>query len=468
MEPIVYLVSDLHLGPGRDAATGEWNALEDFRADEAFCAFLDTISATDGPIELIIAGDFIDYPQVLPELGPTSPADHLGTTEEESLERTRVVLGQRPQVASGHPAVFERLRRFMVDGHSITILAGNHDIDILWPRVWALLFDTIYPPGSSGVLQRQSFSYIVGRGPRGRIYIEHGNEHDPTSRFGDQMSAPFASDADGVLRLKRCWGTLFLDKVYNQLERERWFIDNVKPILRVIQLGLRNDFPFTATALALLVKFLLSNGLPPSALSAGVLAAEGQAWPKHLRASEAVVDAVADDELRRYLERRMADPAFRAAFEEQVQGFSEAEWQAISVGAAQQPTLDEAVAKTAGAGAEGAAVLGLFGGADEYQQAAREILERDPSISTVVMGHTHAAIDGLVAPFYLSGQRTGYYFNSGTWTPHLRERPDDTYSWQEIADPANYTSLLTYLRLVPDQQGAYRAELHNWSAEWSG
>ncbi len=54
------------------------------------------------------------------------------------------------------------------------------------------------------------------------------------------------------------------------------------------------------------------------------------------------------------------------------------------------------------------------------------------------MGHTHFAIDGLTEPIYLGGNRTGYYYNSGTWTWHLRERPDG-YTWQQLSDPANYT-----------------------------
>src|SRR5262249_7386386 len=231
MNPVVYLISDLHLGPGRDATTGEWDALEDFQFDEALSAFLEHISsAHQEPIELIIAGDFLDYPQILPDLGPISPSNDLGTTEAESVERTLVALGQRPKVASGHPAVFEALRKFMANGHSVTIMVGNHDIDLLWPEVWRLIFDAIYPPGAPGALMREPYSRTYGTADRGRIYVEHGHERDIQNCFGDQMTQPFAVDRQGVKRLKRCWGTLFVDKVYNQLERERWFIDNVKPI----------------------------------------------------------------------------------------------------------------------------------------------------------------------------------------------------------------------------------------------
>src|SRR5262245_15665374 len=341
MASIVYLISDLHLGPGRLPSTNDWDPLEDFRADDALAAFLDRISSAGGaPLELVIAGDFIDYPQILPELGLKSPQNQRGTTQEESLERTRVVLGQRPALASGHPAVFARLRRFMGDGHSVTILVGNHDIDLLWPDVWGLIFDTLYPPGAAGTLRREEFSYIVGQAGRGRIYIEHGHERDPENCFGDQMTMPFGEDKNGVLRLKRCYGTLFVDKVYNQLERQRWFIDNVKPISRVIGLGLKNDLVFTGTALALIVKFFLTGGLPPKQVAA-VLGVE-DTWPEEQRHGDAVVAAVADDELRAYLERRMADPAFRASFEDEVQEFDEDDWRQIQEGVGQQPTLDQA------------------------------------------------------------------------------------------------------------------------------
>lgn len=460
MDTVAYLVSDLHLGPGRDPATGAWHPLEDFQVDDGFCAFLDHISVGGAPVELVIAGDFIDFPQILPELGLTSPANQLGTTEEESLERTKVVVGQRPDVSSGHPAVFARMRRFMEDGHSITIIVGNHDVDLLWPKVWALLFDTIYPPGAAGELRRMPFSYVIGSGSRGRIYIEHGHERDPENAIGDLMAQPFTNDRFGVRRVKRPYGTLFVDKVYNQLERERWFIDNVKPISRVIGLGLKNDFAFTAPALALLIKFFFTSGLPPRQLptAAAVLGEAGPDWPEQERTADALVDAVADTELRDHLARRMADPSFRTEFEQEVQQFNEEEWRTMAAGASYQPTLDQITT-----GPAAPTVLGER--EDQYQAAARQVLEADASISAVVMGHTHDAIDGLVQPLYLSGGRTAYYFNSGTWTQHLRERPDYSLSWQEITDSANYTSSLTYLQFTPGADGAYSVELHNWAAE---
>jgi UDP-2,3-diacylglucosamine pyrophosphatase LpxH len=458
MERLVYVVSDLHLGPGVDPRTNRPDPLEDFEGDEAFCTFLEQIGGQTQPVELVIAGDFLEYTQTLPALGLRSPADHLGTTEEESLERTRVILGQRGQT-KGHKEIFDGLRRFMVNGNSITIIAGNHDIDLLWPRVWAEVFDTIYPPGSAGFLQRKHYSYIVGEG-LGAVHIEHGHEHDPANRFGDQMSQPFAYDSFGVKRLKRCWGTLFVDKVYNKLEQERWFIDNVKPILRVVKLGLRNDFGFTSTAIALVVRFLLSSGLPPMSGQGDLLGAAPTDVVKP-KADE-IIAAIHDPEMRAYLETHSDNPKMRAALEKAISGMSSTEWSMIAEGGAPQASLDEAGAAPGG----GEVLGGFFGGQqpeDAYRAAARQVMEADERITTVVMGHTHVPIDGQAEPAMEIGtMRDGRFFNSGTWTPHLRDEANYNYSWQEIADRNNYETSYSYVLLEPDRYGSYRASLQRF------
>lgn len=450
MDRVVYVVSDLHLGPGR-LPDGSEDPLEDFTAGEDFARFLDQIGSGGPPVELVIAGDFLEVPQTLPEVGLASPSDHLGSTQEESLRRVRVIMGRSPEVSSGHPEVFAALRRFMVEGNSITIIAGNHDIDLLWGEVWAEVFDAIYPPGAAGDLRLFEYAYTVGEGPHGRVYIEHGHEHDKANRFGDRMAMPFALDSQGERRLKRCWGTLFVEKVYNQLERERWFIDNVKPIPKVVSLGLRNDFRFTATALGLMATFLLTSGLPPILGGGGVLGAAAEAAPP---SAEDVAAALNDDLLRSQIEAQMSDPAFRAEFEQAMAGADPAALGAAISGSAAQISLGEAAGEAVvlgGAGAEG----------DDYRRAARAVLEGDPAVGAVIMGHTHAPIDGYTSPIDLADGRSGYYFNSGTWTRHLKDQARE-YSWAEIADLANYTSSNTYIKLEPQADGSYRPTLANW------
>lgn len=450
MEQTVYVVSDLHVGPGW-LPDGRLDPLEDFTSDSQFAQFLDTIGTTGEPVELVIAGDFLEYCQTLPEIGLASPEDHLGSTEAESIRRTEVILGYRPDIASGHPEVFKALRRFMVEGNSITIIVGNHDVDLLWKGVWARIFDAIYPPGAAGDLRRVRYAYTLGQGLRGRVYIEHGHEYDPANRFGERMEHPFGIDRMGVRRLKRCWGTLFVDKVYNQLEKERWFIDNVKPILRVVKLGLRHDPIFTATAMGLVARFLLTSGLPP------LLGSADERAQDIAPDARSIVAAIADPDLRAVLEERIDDPAFREEFERTVYSGDRAELALALSGVAPQLTLDDVTATT-----RDAVILG-GGIGDPYRTAAQTILEHDPSVSTVIMGHTHGPLDGITNPIALTDGRVGYYFNSGTWTLHLKDEPHRNYTWAEIADPANYTASYTYVRLDPDGHGGYRPSLGRWS-----
>ena len=454
MERVVYVVSDLHLGPGI-LPDGTPDPLEDFTAGEDFARFLATIGTGGDPVELVIAGDFLEIPQTLPAVGLASPANHLGSTEEESLQRVRVILGQSPEIASGHPEVFTALRTFMAEGNSVTIIVGNHDIDLLWGEVWAAIFDVIYPPGATGDLRLYEFCYSVGDGSHGRVYIEHGQEHDKANRTGDRMSMPFALDDMGVRRLKRCWGTLFVEKVYNELERDRWFIDNVKPIFKVISLGLRNDFRFTATALGLVATFLLTSGLPPIfGAGAGVLGAAGDV---PMPTVDDLVSTLADDGLRAGIQAQLSDPAFRAEFELVFQGADPVTMGAALGGAAMSVILGDTSGESV--------VLGGFGAnaEDDYRQAARAVLERDPAVGTVIMGHTHGPIDGYTNPISTSDRRTGYYFNSGTWTRHLKEQGRD-YTWAEVSDLANYTASNTYIKLEPQADGSYKPTLINWGS----
>jgi UDP-2,3-diacylglucosamine pyrophosphatase LpxH len=462
MQRVVYVISDLHLSAGRDPHTGDWDVLEDFIVDDAFVAFLNRISR-DNPdgAELVIAGDFLEYPQTLPELGPTSPADHLSTTEEESLARTRVILGMRPERASGHPALFARLRQFLNDGHHVTILIGNHDIDLAWPSVWQLVCSTLETPGMPGRLRLLPYSYTVGKAERGRVYIEHGNEYDSVNAFGEQQRNLFDVDSSGVQRLKRCLGTLFVDKVYNDLERERWFMDNVKPMQRIVLLGLQNDLRFTATALALIAKFFILNGTRKFIFGSTDAAVLGAA-PLD---TETVLGAVEDEEVRRLLAAQLNTPAAQAEFEQAVQQFSTDEQLVVRVGTTDQPKLDEVV-ETVPAAEDGVVLGGFFGPKeDAYRKAAREYMAANRQVSAVIMGHTHGPIDGNKEPILFDGGRQGFYHNSGTWTRHLPTRPERPYSWAEINDESNYISSMSYLRLVPNEWGEYHVEYRYWGSE---
>ncbi|NWG20151.1 MAG: hypothetical protein HXY39_07455 [Chloroflexi bacterium] len=428
MPHTVYILSDLHLGAGREPAGGEWDDLERFRDDEVFCALIDEIAAERSPVELVIAGDFIDFPRVFPSLAATFPTDRLGATEADSVERAALVLGQTPKLASGHPAVFVALRRLMSNGHSITLVVGERDVDLLWPDVWALVFDAIYPPGAPGELRRRAFCHTIGSGAFGRVYVEHGHEHDATCASGDQMKRPFAQDMSGAWRIRRSWGALFADLVLTR-GAPLW-LDTLHPATRAMAFGLDRSLPLPAWALAQTVRFLFCHGAPRERAAPE----PAPLWPAGRRTAAALVEALRDSALRHHLENRMADTVFAAALERELATFSEADWSLMAVGIERQPLLATAEAGH-GAGSLEAA----------QQAAARAILDAEPAIGTVVMGHTHVPHDGSSARIERASGRAGYFFNCGAWARGMDH---------DLPRPR------TYLRCTPDVWGAYHVELH--------
>src|SRR5216683_2996227 len=107
MAPTVYaqvdvprkvIISDLHLGAGRSLA-GKVNKLEDFRFDDEFSRFLSAFR--DKPTELVIAGDFIDFWQIMPERNVKQDRV-VGSTAADSRAKLRAAM-------DGHPEVFRVL-----------------------------------------------------------------------------------------------------------------------------------------------------------------------------------------------------------------------------------------------------------------------------------------------------------------------------------------------------------------------
>jgi hypothetical protein len=169
---------------------------------------------------------------------------------------------------------------------------------------------------------------------------------------------------------------------------------------------------------------------------------------------------ITDPALQAAMRAHLSDPTARDELEAVLRGAGPGELNALLSGSGPMLTLEDVEVVPGGE-----VVLGGGGGDDAYRAAAREVLEQDPSLTTVIMGHTHGPIDGHLDPLDLSDGRRGYYFNSGTWTVHLREEGQRGYSWAEISDEANYTTRFTYIKLEPDGAGAYRPAVGSWFEE---
>jgi len=80
----------------------------------------------------------------------------------------------------------------------------------------------------------------------------------------------------------------------------------------------------------------------------------------------------------------------------------------------------------------------------DLENEARALLKEDPSLHTVVMGHTHLPMHRV----YESGRQ---YLNSGTWTKMVY------LDWRFIGEPFRKTFILVHIK-----DGEIKAELNQW------
>ncbi len=254
------VVSDLHLGEGRDPDTGWINPREDFLFDDDFADFLEfhtsseEWSGTDWT--LIIAGDFVDFLQVI-EIPPDLP--ELDGEENYGLKAGPLESAWKiRRIMDGHPQLFKALAEFSLN-HRIVVISGNHDAEFIFPQVR----DTVTQHLKE--LAETSFqsscvppSFLPWFYYDGRIYVEHGNQYDSANAFPTMLdpvipnSESGAGNSGGQIFLTL--GSIFVRYLFNRVETSSPFADNIKPETRFIGWFIRNH-PIRALA------YLFTDGI---------------------------------------------------------------------------------------------------------------------------------------------------------------------------------------------------------------
>lgn len=426
------VVSDLHLGAGR---ADQGNALEDFDGDQAFAALVDELiaaSSRDGAdVELIVNGDAFDLLQVphVEAFDPKAdypPGDYALSSEPHSTLK----IGH---VVAGHPGFFAALRRFAQAGPPrrwVTFIKGNHDLDLYWPAVQRAIRLAVGAAEDDAGLVAFAERCISRDG----IYVEHGNQYaEQVSRVPD-MERPL--DPEDPDRLFEPVGSRFVMQFFNHVEREKYWVDGVKPLPSLIWYALLYDFQFAARALAALLRAL------PGVVHDGILADRdpradlARQFEDEQRVSEIEARYASDDVYRAWLHAELAGilsplPAATAG-----EGLSLPAW---------------ADGAQIGDGLRTQVRLAL-------EDAARLRAEQEGA-QLVVFGHTHepGAVD-------LPGGAS--YINSGTWTWSGDFSAAGPAGWADLfAHPERFTAerRLHYVR-VDYPEGEPRGQLLPWPA----
>jgi UDP-2,3-diacylglucosamine pyrophosphatase LpxH len=153
---LLVFVSDSHIGgdPGCDG----------FESPVEMEALFEELARHEGPVELVLAGDFFDFLQI--------------SDVPDGTDRAAVTIS-RPEYAG----LFAALKRFKSgEQKRVVYLPGNHDAEMWWnPRIRKTLRER-------GLVDEFALSYLASfevGGERRTVYCEHGNQLDPANTVGD-------------------------------------------------------------------------------------------------------------------------------------------------------------------------------------------------------------------------------------------------------------------------------------------
>jgi hypothetical protein len=163
----------------------------------------------DVPLTVVFNGDTFDLLKT--SLDGTYPTRITAEIAAAKLQR----------IKAAHRGFFERLQRLLAHdagSRQLCFLPGNHDLELVFPEVQALLRGWC---GDSGQLLFPGHAYRVGQ-----VEIEHGTRGDPL--FAVDEHAPFVSDK-GELLLNLPWGTVALLEVAVPFSPIFYAVNRLKP-----------------------------------------------------------------------------------------------------------------------------------------------------------------------------------------------------------------------------------------------
>lgn len=185
------IVSDMHLAEAARAypSRPHWMAYKrrEHFIDDDFARMLDhlvdQVLESGETIELVLNGDIFDFDSII-EL-PEEPQGHvdwlarlrgLGSEEWMSCFKMQCIVRD-------HPVWFGALKRFIERGHRAVFVIGNHDLELYWPSVQAMVGEALGVDPDDDALRFNSWFYISA----GDTYVSHGHVYDPNCAMSDPI-----------------------------------------------------------------------------------------------------------------------------------------------------------------------------------------------------------------------------------------------------------------------------------------
>lgn len=238
----LFIISDLHLSAGFNEETKCYSREEDFFFDNEFKRFLEYLEKENhGKNHLIINGDAFDFLQVNGDF-----ARKLEKEGKVKLDKKEDIygLGTEPhktvfklqRIRDGHKTFFAALNDFLSKGNELSIISGNHDIELFWDDVQTELIN-ILSNNDPDIKNRIKFYLWFYYDKKNEIYIEHGNQYDDWNSFKHILYPIMLPAANKKVLLP--FGSFFVRYFFNKVEDFNPFADNIKPSSRYMQMAFK-------------------------------------------------------------------------------------------------------------------------------------------------------------------------------------------------------------------------------------
>lgn len=390
----IFVVSDLHLGgvaPTMMTSSARLAALIDGMPHER---------AADECLELVIAGDFVDFLAVPPFAAFTADPD----AARGKLERTM------NDAAFG--AVFDALGRFVRDGHWLTVLVGNHDVELAFPGVQDALLTRLGATPHEVQFVHDNRAYRVGG-----LLVEHGNRYDGANENDwsglRAMVSAFSRGEPPIDEVEVSAGSRLVEQLISPLKARYPFVDLLQPQGELVALLLLAFEPAMILDLPKLAKLLKAKRLQdknPQGLQPGETRHVAFAGPAGKDRELERTFGAAYATLRSANEEVSAWDVLHAAWDARHDSLSEILNRGDEVPNERLEQIRVAMRRLLLDDASNA----RDGDTEQYGAAAKRMIEASKGrITTVVMGHTHLAR-------HVGPADRASYINTGTWADVIR------------------------------------------------
>lgn len=432
-QKLKFVLSDLYIGAGYANEGG--NDLEEFVVDAELVNFLSEIEAENErnrrEVELIINGNFFEFLRV-PAVDAYVPTEtypqeaYLDSSEEASVKRLKII-------REGHSEIFKALSKFMrarAPQRRITIVKGNHDVNLFWPRVKHSLRHFLGASGPRASLLLFAEDFVS----REKIYVEHGHQRtEVMNRYTDFLDPRHPDDPT---QLYYPPGSRFFIEFCNDVENNYNFANNIRPITTLMWYALRWDLQFAAKLLVSLLRYA------PTAMAINGAAPAGNGG---FQSADLLQNLHTEAACHHMLQRCAEDPILQQQFYHQLHQY-------LNIGA-----YNNTFQRQAGVTIEYDPVI-VGRTVQEQQrsllhQTAEVIAEREGA-KVVIFGHTHHPIQNRL-------DTGGLYINTGCWLEDFSNA--SLHTWQALFDKSyrggRPPKQLPYVRIDYDADNNPRAQL---------